>query len=139
MVGTILLVLTEGFNDLIFLSCQVILEENGNDVIIVSKMNGACKGEDSSVITVSLDDALKQNEYYSAIVVVGGNNITNWEVLEKTIQNFHQEKRILGFVGETIDLLGTNNTLISEFTNIIHMLENDDAEQFAEKIAMMIK
>ena len=139
MVETILLVLTEGFNDLIFLTCQVILEENGNDVIIVSKMNGACKGEDTSVITVSLDDALKQNEYYSAIVAVGGNNITNWDLLEKTVQSFHKEKRILGLVGSTIDFLGTDSASISEFTNVIHMSETDDAEQFAEQLASMIK
>ncbi|MHA2403345.1 MAG: hypothetical protein ACXADH_10180, partial [Candidatus Kariarchaeaceae archaeon] len=72
MTGTILLVVTNGFNDMAFLSCQVILEERGNDIIVVSENAGTVRGTDTSVMAVSLEDALSQDETYICIVVTGG-------------------------------------------------------------------
>ena len=43
----ILLVLTDDFDDMMFVSSQVILEEHGHDIIICAKNNGIAKGKNS--------------------------------------------------------------------------------------------
>ncbi|MHA2503422.1 MAG: DJ-1 family glyoxalase III, partial [Candidatus Kariarchaeaceae archaeon] len=70
MVGTVLLILSEGFDDMAFLANQVILEEAGNDVITASSSGGAVKGLDSSVMTVKFQDAIQHDVQFDAIVLV---------------------------------------------------------------------
>ena len=89
MLDRILLVLTEGFDDYAFLSCQVILEENNFDIIISSKINGTVKGVDSSVITVSLSEVISENINFKGIILVGGNDMNNWDELDKIIGDFY--------------------------------------------------
>lgn len=146
MAGTILLVITEGFNDMAFLSCQVILEEQGNDVIITSKKNGTSKGGDTSVITVSLSEALDQNEEYAGLIIVGSNDLSGWDTLESTLKSFYLDNKVIGIIGNAVDLLPKVGITYNKSgglpfiveNNLLIMLEPDESEAFAEKLALMI-
>jgi len=145
MAGTVLLVITEGFDDMAYLSNQVILEEAGNDVIPVSGESGALKGETSSVMTVSISDALSQDIPYVAMILIGGNGLQNINELEAMVTEFHQDGKIIGAIGSGIEILkkvGINSVsddgnILME-GNIITMKIPERSEEFAEKLAGLI-
>ena len=143
MVGTILLALSEGFDDMAFLSCQVILEENSYDVIISSSEGGAIKGIDSSVISVTLDEALSQKINYSGIILVGGKNL-EWERLRETIRSYENMNKKIGAIAEGINVLmklfaNTNyssDTKVIVDDNIITLLNPENSEIFADRFVI---
>lgn len=137
MHGTVLLVLTNKFDDMAFLTSQVILEENSYDVIIASKESGTCKGVDTSLMTVSLEDALNQSIQYSGLILVGGEGIQDWPLLNQTIQNFTEMSKPIGAITHTISLLPNHSQIrervsgsITHFQNILFLNKIDDAEEF---------
>ena len=147
MAGTILLVLTKGFNDMAFLSNQVLLEEANHDVIICSKTNDAIKGQESSVMTVSLSEALNQNVNYSAMVVIGGKDLENWSFLGEVINKFHREKKLIGAIGNDSIQALKNAGLSYQFSsddvvviseNVITLFDSEDFEQFVDKLTQLI-
>ncbi|MHA2170396.1 MAG: DJ-1/PfpI family protein [Candidatus Kariarchaeaceae archaeon] len=143
MTGTLLLVVTNGFNDMAFLSCQVILEERGNDIIVVSENAGTVRGTDTSVMAVSLEDALSQDEAYICIIVTGGSGILQWELLKDTVNSFTQAGKVVGLIGEAKGII-TGGELVSSLDpiaveqNMIILNDIDSSERFAEKLAEML-
>ena len=121
MVGTILLVLSQNFDDMLFLSCQVILEEAGNDIIVASIDKGTAKGSDTSVMTVSLKEALTQNLSYVALIVIGGSGIDEWDDLIRTMLDFQGNNKLIGLNSSVEKLLGHLNIEI-EHTQAITKL-----------------
>jgi putative intracellular protease/amidase len=105
MVGTILLALTEGFNDMALLANQVMLSENNFDVIISSTMNSAIKGEDSSVLAITLEEALSHGVDYNAVIVVGGNDIEQWDELFNFVSEMVASQKIVGALGTGIKVI----------------------------------
>lgn len=146
MVGTILLALTEGFNDMAVLANQVMLSENNYDVIISSKENTAVKGEDSSVLAISLDEALSHGVNYTALVVVGGNNIEGWESLSKLAAEMIASQKIVGALGSGITLienLGLDVELsrsddVRVSNNIITLHNAELAEEFVDQLLQLL-
>jgi putative intracellular protease/amidase len=140
MVGTIILVLSEGFDDMAFLSCQVILEESNYDVIVTSEEGGAIKGEDSSVISVSFDEAFSQNIDYSGLIIVGGRNI-EWNRLDDTLRSYKDLGKKIGAIAEGTNILQslfTNNKFSSDSNvivdnNIITLFNPDNSESFVDQ------
>jgi putative intracellular protease/amidase len=143
MTGTILLVVTNGFNDMAFLSCQVILEERGNDIIVVSENAGTVRGTDTSVMAVSLEDALSQDETYICIVVTGGSNLLQWELLKDPVNAFTQAGKVVGLIGDAKGII-SGGELVSSLDpiaveqNMIILDDIDSSERFAEKLAEML-
>ncbi len=146
MIGTVLLVLNEGFDDFAFLSCQVIFEEHNFDIIIASIKNSTCKGIDNSVITVSLEEALRQNIDYRAIVIVGGKNLENWELLENVINEFKSNNKAIGGIKEGVKIIKkilpevevSDNNKPIENQNVITLMDPDGSEEFAESFVKII-
>ena len=146
MSGVLLIVLNEGFDDMSLLACQVILEENGNDVIISSKVNGTIKGDDSSVITVSLEEALNQGEDYKGIIVIGGNDLNGWSLLDECITKMHGEKKIIGGVEKGVEIISkniadiplSNSSDIVNEGNVITLLNPENVENFAEELVKLV-
>ena len=140
MVGTILLVLSEGFNDMAFLSCQVILEESNYDVIVTSNEGGAIKGEDSSVISVSFDEALSQKIDYSGLVLVGGKNL-EWNKLSETIRSYKDLGKKIGAIAEGTNILQglfsninhSSDTNVIVDNNIITLFNPNNSENFVDR------
>ena len=143
--GYLLIVIQEGFDDMSLLACQVILEENENDVIISSNSEGIVKGEDSSVLTVSFEDAIKQNIDYSGIVLIGGQyDITIPGIADK-VSTLHQEGKIIAGLGNGIKIIEnvvqnqlSNSKEIIVDKNVITLMDPELVEEFAEKLASMI-
>ena len=146
MVGTILLFVTEGYDDMAYLSTQVILEEAGNDVISVSPDGGALKGETSSVMTVPLEEAISQNINYAAIVLVGGNQILDNSSIKNLVSNHLTTDSIIAALDTGVDLLHSLHIdqELSIDTNIISsgkflsLKVPENCEEFAEKLVNMI-
>lgn len=145
MIKPILLVLTERFDDMMFVSLQVILEELGHDVIICSRENGTAKGENSSVMTVALSEALDQNEEYSAIILIDGSDFSDWEFLNNVIIQFISLNKIIGFSVTSKVLLAkmgfnvnqTENKIIHQ-DNLLYLADTSESENFANKIHQLI-
>ncbi|MCY3411404.1 MAG: hypothetical protein INQ03_07200 [Candidatus Heimdallarchaeota archaeon] len=146
MSGIAIIVLGEGYDDMSLLSCQVILEENSTDVIISSLINGAVKGEDSSVMAVSFQEAMKQEVEYSALIVLGGKNIENWDLLNSAIRKFNDEGKIVAGIQNGIDVIKgvlpdcsySVDSSIIEDTNIITLFDSESVEIFAERLAEIL-
>ncbi len=145
MSDIVLFVLDEGFDDMSLLSCQVILEENGYDIIISARKSGAIKGEESSVIVVSLDDALNQNIDYKGLIIIGGAKLNEWVLLDNLIQKLYNSGKIIGGLNNGINLLTslgknistTNQIVIDE--NIITLSEtSSEIENFVDNYYKMI-
>lgn len=147
MASTILLLLTEGFDDMAYLSNQVILEEAGNDVITASRSSGAIKGKTSSVMTVSMEEALSQDISYKALILIGGNTLSSVPELSETITQFKDGNKIIGAIGTGVDVLTStgkfgdlsNDSQIVVSDNTISMKIPENSEEFAEKLVTMIK
>ena len=144
MVGTVLLVVSEGFHDMAFLANQVILEEAGNDVIPISNNGGAVKGDSSSVMTVRFDEALKQTQDYRAIIIAGGNHLASIEGLQEEIMKYLQEGKFVGLIGTAIALLkdteynlSTDDQIIESKT-CISLADPEESESFAERFANLL-
>lgn len=143
MTGTVLLILTTNFDDMAFLSCQVILEENSFDVIVASKERGTCRGGETSLMTVALEDALNQDIEYLGLVLIGGDDFTNWELVKQTVNEFQTKNLWIGSVTNTQNLiLGSEQTDTSEPITVInktvYLNSLDFAEQFAEQFAELL-
>jgi putative intracellular protease/amidase len=143
--GYLLIVIQEGFDDMSLLACQVILEENENDVIISSISEGIVKGEDSSVLAVSFEEAIKQNIDYSGIVIIGGNEEINIADLNETISRFHKDGKIIAGIGKGIKIINQELTVkvsdskeIMIDSNVITLLDPEIVEEFAEKLSSLI-
>jgi hypothetical protein len=145
VVKSILLVLTENFDDMMFLTSQVILEEKGYDVIICSIKNGTAKGQDSSVMTVALSEAINQREEYDAIVLVDGSDFSNWDLLTQTLDDFNTSHKVIGFTPSSKMLVErlnfdfnslTNNITVQD--NLVYLSNLDDAENFVEEIGQLL-
>lgn len=147
MSGIILLVVEEGFDDMSLLTCQVILEENGNDIIICSKEAGAVKGEESSVMTVDLSEAITQNINYDAIIVLGGASTGKWELLSSTLVKFENESKLIGAISNGIEQLkhaGIDRNLSSsaEITidrKVISLSDPTEVEKFVENFIALFQ
>jgi hypothetical protein len=145
MVKSILIVLTENFDDMMFLSSQVILEELGHDIIICSRENGTAKGENSSVMTVALSEALKQNEEYSGIILIDGSNFSDWELLNNALNQFNSQNKIIGFSIKSKSLLAkmgfeinqTDNKIIYQ-DNLLYLADASEIENFVNKFHQII-
>lgn len=146
MVGTILLVLSEGFDDMAFLSCQVIMEENSYDVIVSSSEGGAIKGTDSSVISVAFDEALSQEINYSGIILIGGKNL-EWGRLGEEIRSYENTGKKIGAIAEGTNVLKNlfTNTNYSSDTNvivddnIITLFNPENSEIFADRFVIELR
>ena len=145
MPGTVLLVLTNKFDDMAFLTSQVILEENSFDVIIASKERGTCRGVDTSLMTVSLEDALNQSIQYSGLILVGGEGMEDWDLLNQTILNFTELSKPIGVITDTVSLLPNYSIVkeqvsgtITHFENILFLSQVDDAEEFIEQFINLL-
>jgi len=145
MPGTVLLVISEGFDDMAFLANQVILEEAGNDVIPTSRDGGAVKGESSSAMTVKFKDALDQNHEYHALIVAGGNNLHSLDGLSAEIQNFLKAEKYVGLIGTGMSLLNRGDYELSKDDKIVEskycisLADPSNAENFAERFAELIQ
>ena len=143
MVGTILLVLSDGFDDMAFLSCQVVMEENNYDVIVASKEGGAIKGMDSSVISVSFDEALSQKINYLGLVLVGGKNL-EWKSLDETIRFYKNSGKKIGAIAEGTKILQgmfdnikySIDTNIIVDNNIITLYNPENSETFVDQFVL---
>ncbi|MDH5400864.1 MAG: DJ-1/PfpI family protein [Candidatus Heimdallarchaeota archaeon] len=143
---TILLVLEEGFNDLSFLTIQTLLEENSHDIIISSSKSDAIKGIESSVMTVSLDDALNHEIDYKAIILVGGNSLNNWDLLNETLKKFSNENKLIGAVENGVSVLqelGLSNIISTGddviFDNsILSLGKPENIENFVERLISLL-
>ncbi|MCE7736229.1 MAG: hypothetical protein GPJ54_15210 [Candidatus Heimdallarchaeota archaeon] len=140
MVESVLLVLTEKFDDMMFLASQVILEEQGIDVLICSTNNGIAKGQDTSVMTVALSEAMDQEMDYAGIILIHGSDLSNWNFLIETLNNFNAEGKIIGFTSSSLDLIrnfdfnfNNLNEGIDVQNNLIYLSDLDLSENFAEK------
>ena len=146
MLDRILLVLTEGFDDYAFLSCQVILEENNFDIIISSKVNGTIKGVDSSVMTVSLSEVISEEIDFKGVILVGGNDMNNWDELDKIIGDFYNFKKVIGAIKEGIHFMKQKYSEInfSEDDNIstddfiITLMDPDNTEDYINEFIKLI-
>ena len=145
MVGSVLLVITENFDDMMFLSSQVILEEQGVEVLICSIENGIAKGQDSSVMTVALSEALEQQIDYAGIILVHGSNFTNWNLVKDVLDNFYAKEKIIGFTSSSLDLVKNyqfdfqnSSEGITIQKNFIYLSDLDLSEKFAEIFAEKI-
>lgn len=146
MANTILLLLTEGFDDMAYLSNQVILEEAGNDVITASHSSGAIKGATSSVMTVSIDEALSQDISYKALILIGGDNLTDIPNLVDIITQFKKDNKIIGAIGSGVDVLAStgefselssdSEIIVSNHT--ISMKIPKNSEEFAEQVVSLL-
>lgn len=138
-----LVIIDEGFDDMSLISCQVILEESNHEVIICSHINGAIKGIDSSVISVSFDEVLSHDINYTGIIVLGGGT-TN---LPEKITTFIKSNQTAGKTIVGIDK-GVNELkiLFPEFNystdkqyvrdrNVITLFDPSEIEGFVEGIA----
>lgn len=146
MPGTVLLVLTEGFQDMALISNQVILEESNNDVIIASRSNSAIKGQESSVMTVSLQEAMEQDMEYAALLIIGGNSISGWSELHQVVTQFQSRSAILAAVSSGIDVLVeagiteevSHDGTIKQSGQVITLKDIDNVESFSELLASLI-
>lgn len=140
MIESVLLVLTEKFDDMMFLASQVILEEQGIDVIICSTDNGIAKGQDTSVMTVALSEALDQDVDYAGIILIHGSDFTNWQFLNEVLDNFNANNKTIGFTPSSLDLVknfdfdfNNPNEGIDVQNNLIFLSDLDLSENFVEK------
>jgi len=146
MVGTILLILTEGYDDMAYLSSQVILEEAGNDVISASPQGGALKGETSSVMTVTIEEALSQEINYIALVIVGGSKLATIPNLSTIVSQFNTDGKVIAAFDTGISALQSagitdglsNDAQLIKSDNILTMKTPQDCESFAETLAGML-
>lgn len=146
MTHSVLLVLNENFDDMMFLTSQVVLEENDCDVIICSDESKTVKGETSSVMTVSLENALKQDVEYDAIVVVGGNNLTNWDLLKQTVGEFHNKGKLVATISEMMPLLSSTNASLTNSSDsfvyndgILILNDLSKCEEFVDEVAKKLQ
>lgn len=141
---SVLLVLSENYDDMAFLSCQVILEENGHDVIISSKDRGTIKGETSSVIAVSLNTALDQQIDYSALILILSENAEIYNELIDTIKLFNSNSKFIVSVFSSIkalelaDISINSDNELNEKNKIILLQDLNKTEEFFEYIAKKI-
>ncbi len=142
---SILLILTENFDDMMFLSAQVILEEYGHDVIICSHHNGTAKGKNSSVMTVALSDALDQKEEYAGIVLIEGSDLSNWETLKNVLNQFNSENKVIAFSVSSKDLIDSIGLEINQLDggiiqsdNLLYLHDISLAESFTKKFHTII-
>lgn len=142
---SILLVITENFDDMMFLSAQVILEEFGHDVIICSHNNGTAKGENSSVMTVALSEALDQKEDYAGIILIEGSDLLNWDSLKSVLNQFNTENKVIAFSESSKDLMisigiETNHLRgdIVQSDNLLYLHDVSLAENFVKQFHSLI-
>lgn len=142
MVESVLIVLTEKFDDMMFLASQVILEEQGVDVLICSTGNGIAKGQDTSVMTVALSEAINQETDYAGIILIHGSDFTNWNFLNEVLDNFNARLKIIGFTPSSLDLVrnydfnfNNPNEGIDVQNNLVYLSNLDLSEKFVEIFA----
>lgn len=145
MVVSVLLVLTENFDDMMFLASQVILEEHGFDTLICSIENGTAKGQDSSVMTIALDEVISQKVDYGGIILIHGSNFENWPLLNEVLDDLNFKNKLIGFSSSSLKLISKygyvmkdSNERIVIHNNFIHLTDLDSSENFAEKFVKIL-
>ena len=145
MTKSVLLVLTDNFDDMMFLTSQVILVEHGVDVLVCSIENGTAKGENSSVMTVALSEAIKQQIDYDGIIMIHGSDFTNWDFLYGVLDKFNANRKLIGFTYSSIDLirkyhsnLYKSNKGVNTHNNLVYLSDLELSEDFVNKFAEML-
>ena len=97
------------------------------------------KGENSSVMTVALSEAIEQKEEYSGIVLIEGSNFIDWKLLNTVLNRFSSERKIIGFSASFKPLLAKIGIDISPFDkettyqdNLVYLADLSQIENFIQ-------
>jgi hypothetical protein len=132
----LLIVAQENYSGIAFTTMDVILKENSIDIVVASTENATARADDgSSTMTVSFEEILPRLSDYVGLVLIDGGmeNLKANPGLGEILQKIHHENKLIGVVGNTIEIL---EELRISGANILK--SDDDLENFAESYAIKI-